>query len=92
MRYCGPTSKLRHLLRFSLVPQLYAEILLADRITLKHIERIVARPLPEGWETNAATPAAQEGLGFQLLTNAYHRSACIDALESIERSALEAAV
>ena len=48
LRFCGPTSRLRHLLRYSQEEAVHLELLSADHITLTHAERIVGRPAPEG--------------------------------------------
>lgn len=63
------TSRLRHLLRFPLINRAYTELLTEHGITLEHVERIVARLPPPGWEKIAATPVPSGGLGFKLLTD-----------------------
>ena len=67
LRACGPTSKLRHLLRFCDVRDLKDWIPLSDKITLDCVERIIARPCPPGWQRVAAAPANMGGLEFMLL-------------------------
>ena len=86
LRQCGPTSKLRHLFRFKLESQILDQLLRADQTTLAHIERIVARPMPEGWHLRASTPITSGGLGFELLANVDVRASYSSALDSIERT------
>ena len=56
LRRCGPTVRLQHLLRFSLANSVAFRLFAADSVTLRHIERIVVRPLPEAWASKTRGP------------------------------------
>jgi hypothetical protein len=67
LRACGPTSRLRHLLRFNLSTSVTNILAEADTCTLDHAARILGRPPPPGWEAVAAKAINNGGLGFELL-------------------------
>ena len=64
---CDPTVRLQHLLRFSLANSVASRSFAADSVTVRHIERIVGRPLPEGSASNASGPIESGELGNTLL-------------------------
>jgi hypothetical protein len=69
LRACGPTSRLRHLLRFNLTASVTTVLLEADKCTLEHAARIIGRPPPPEWESVAVKAINNGGLGFELLGN-----------------------
>jgi hypothetical protein len=91
LRACGPTSRLRHLLRFGVGPRFVDTICEADRATLQHAERIIGRPPPRGWHELAAKTVGEGGLGFELLRNVDGRSLSQGALDASARTVLAAA-
>ena len=90
VRACDPTSRLRHILRFSVNDDITSELYKADNTTTRNIERIAGRPLPPRWKYTAAKPAASEGVGFRLLKDIDSHNDCRLAIESI-RATVEAA-
>ena len=99
LRACGPTPRLRHILRFCDDENLVDWIPTADNITLECVQRIIARPCPEGWRHVAAKPPSLGGLGFPLLCDVDSRalqtssrkSAFITITSAAERETLNSA-
>jgi hypothetical protein len=91
LRACGPTSRLRHLLRFSVSDSVAAVLTDADAVTLQHATRILGRPPPSGWETVAAQSVSDGGLGFELLTNLDCRTLSSTASDLVSLTLLGAA-
>lgn len=74
LRACGPTSRLRHLLRFGIDASVRSALPQADEATLQHAARIIGRPLPPGWEDTAASPVnagALDGSSWRLDCRAF---------------------
>ena len=86
LRACGPTARLRHLLRFPIGDEVYGELLAADLSTLKNVERIIARPLPIESADIVAQPIANGGLGFRRIIDIDRNNELKSANLSIERT------
>ena len=92
LRSCGPTTRLKHLLRIAQTTEFLDNLYDADNETLAQLARIIGRPPPAGWEAIASSPINAGGLGFQTLRSLDHRSECSRALASIEGTVKEAAL
>jgi hypothetical protein len=91
LRGCGPTSRLRHLLRFHLPASALTALQEADEATLQHVARILGRPPPPGWESMVAQNINNGGLGFELLTNLDSRTLSRQASDLVTSTIVEAA-
>jgi len=91
LRACGPTSRLRHLLRFDVDQHFAAKLAEADSCTLRLAERIIGRPPPDGWQRLAATPINDGGLGFDLVRDVDGRALSQWARDSAFKSLAAAA-